>query len=176
MGRLWGWYGYSVTMNRPSVRAIRASAASRSSCAANAIRMRRVSRSASSASRASCRRRIAGTRRAAVRSRFNRPTLQDGRQERRRIYRATCTGDLGQIQSLWPCKLRTECACVQQIESRWLRNFEMSLLAGSGSGRARSPSVAQRPTGARIRKFATAPVVSLSGRQRFRFGERLNRL
>lgn len=63
---------------------MRASAASWSSCAGGAVRIRRASRSASSASRASCNRRMVGTRRAAARSRFNPPTLQDGRQERRR--------------------------------------------------------------------------------------------
>jgi hypothetical protein len=56
MGRLWGSYGYSVTMSRFSVRAIRASRALRSSW---------------------YKRRIAGTRRAASRNGLNRPISRD---------------------------------------------------------------------------------------------------
>jgi ABC-type transport system substrate-binding protein len=48
--------------------------------------------------------------------------------------------------------------------------------AGSGGGRARSPSVAQRPTGARCTRARAAPVVLPSGRQHARLVERLSRL
>jgi hypothetical protein len=71
--------------------------------------------------------------------------------------------DIFKLASTDICTLGLQAMSTQITNVSDSGNLEMSLSLGPGGGRARSPGVAQRPTGVRGATLETAPVVYRAG-------------